>query len=175
MTIGKVRRRMTRRCAIASRDPQLCPFESRRSHRDINEHLLGLCFREFCNPRFYRCSSLRGEEAFSREVVCDRFMAGCPRRQPVGVDLPLRRLESHRRGCDRRRDRRRDRPLRRRRPRHPVDDQFAMPLVRVPWSDHVLTVFENEVFDASEAGDVYWYYFQHDTVPSGYSLRKLDI
>lgn len=58
---------------------------------------------------------------------------------------------------------------------HPVADQFAEPMVEVPWDGHVQTVFANEVFDADEAGDIYWYYYQRDTVPDGYSLRQLDI
>lgn len=57
----------------------------------------------------------------------------------------------------------------------PVADQFAEPLVEVPWAEHVQTVFANEVFDAAEAGDIYWYYYQHDTVPERYSFRRLEI
>lgn len=58
---------------------------------------------------------------------------------------------------------------------HPVADQFAEPLVEIPWDGHAQTVFANKVFEASEAGDIFWYYYQHDTVPEGYSLRLLDI
>lgn len=57
----------------------------------------------------------------------------------------------------------------------PVDDQLAEPLVEIPWDEYKQTVFANEVFDANEAGDLFWYYYQHNTVPEHYMLRKLDL
>ncbi len=57
----------------------------------------------------------------------------------------------------------------------PVVDQFAEPVAQVPWAEHIQTVFANEVFDATEAGDIYLHYYQHDTIPETYSLRRLEI
>lgn len=58
---------------------------------------------------------------------------------------------------------------------HPTDDPSGQELVRIQWDDRTLLVFENEVFDAREAGDIYWHYYQHGAIPEGYFLRPLDV
>ena len=57
----------------------------------------------------------------------------------------------------------------------PVEDQAAEPVVNIRWNGNDHIVFANEVFEVKEAGDIYWYYYQHDTVPDGYWLRQIAV
>jgi hypothetical protein len=47
--------------------------------------------------------------------------------------------------------------------------------VDVRRGDSVMHVPAGEVFTASEAGDLYWHYFQTGTVPDAYVWRLLDV
>ncbi|NQX11506.1 hypothetical protein HQQ80_07715 [Microbacteriaceae bacterium VKM Ac-2855] len=51
------------------------------------------------------------------------------------------------------------------------EGKFSAKVVDVTWNGRVSRVPEGEVFDASEAGDVFWYYYHHDAVPDKYELR----
>lgn len=50
----------------------------------------------------------------------------------------------------------------------------SVDVVQVPWRDRVDEVPENETFEATEAGDIFWHYYQHGSVPEGYVLRVFD-
>ncbi|QKT08846.1 hypothetical protein HUN08_17750 [Gordonia sp. X0973] len=52
-------------------------------------------------------------------------------------------------------------------------DQHDAEMVSIAVGKYRYDVLPNEVFNAKQAGDVMIYYFEHDTVPSGYSLREL--
>jgi hypothetical protein len=45
----------------------------------------------------------------------------------------------------------------------------------VTWGSHELTVRGNEVFVASEVGEIFAHYYNHGDIPSGYSLRELEL
>ena len=57
----------------------------------------------------------------------------------------------------------------------PVDSSAELSLVTIPWGGRSQDVYSNEVFDADEAGAIYWHYYNTDTVPEQYALRKLEI
>lgn len=44
----------------------------------------------------------------------------------------------------------------------------------IVWNTRVDTVPVEEVFDAAEAGEVFWHYYQYGSVPEGYDLRFLE-
>ncbi|QIM16209.1 hypothetical protein G7067_06885 [Leucobacter insecticola] len=46
--------------------------------------------------------------------------------------------------------------------------------VDIVWNGRVDGVPAEEAFDAAEAGEVFWYYYQHDAVPEKYELRFLE-
>lgn len=46
--------------------------------------------------------------------------------------------------------------------------------VDIAWFERVDTIPVEEVFTAEEAGDVFWYYYQHSDVPTEYELRFLE-
>ena len=46
--------------------------------------------------------------------------------------------------------------------------------VDIAWNGRVDSVPAEEAFDAAEAGDIFWYYYQHDAVPEKYELRFLE-
>lgn len=46
--------------------------------------------------------------------------------------------------------------------------------VDISWNGRVDKVPADEVFDASEAGDIFWHYYQFDEVPEKYELRFLE-
>ena len=51
------------------------------------------------------------------------------------------------------------------------------PTVRIEFNDgqnHTL-VYPDEVFDATEAGDIFFAYFQTERVPASYALRLFDL
>jgi hypothetical protein len=43
--------------------------------------------------------------------------------------------------------------------------------VDIAWANRVDTIPAEEAVDASEAGDIFWHYYQHDQVPNKYQLR----
>ena len=46
--------------------------------------------------------------------------------------------------------------------------------VDITWDGRIDSVPAEEAFDASEAGDIFWHYYQHDAVPENYELRFLE-
>lgn len=48
-------------------------------------------------------------------------------------------------------------------------------VVDIVWNGRVDPVPAEEAFDAVEAGDIFWYYYQHDAVPDAYELRFFDV
>ncbi|QKT08848.1 hypothetical protein HUN08_17760 [Gordonia sp. X0973] len=52
-------------------------------------------------------------------------------------------------------------------------DQHGAEMVSIAVGKYRYDVLPNEVFNAKQAGDVMIYYFEHDTVPPGYTLREL--
>lgn len=57
----------------------------------------------------------------------------------------------------------------------PVDDAQPVAKAEIRWRDRVDSVPANEVFDADEAGGLFWHYYQHDAIPDGYALRDLNV
>ena len=55
----------------------------------------------------------------------------------------------------------------------PVSEQFSG-MVDIAWNGRVDSVPAEEAFDAAEAGDIFWYYYQHGVVPEEYELRFLE-
>ncbi len=49
------------------------------------------------------------------------------------------------------------------------------PSVRIPYADHAVTVFTDEVFGRDEAVEIFYRYFQTASVGGQYSLRELDL
>ena len=46
--------------------------------------------------------------------------------------------------------------------------------VDITWDGRIDSVPAEEAFDASEAGDIFWHYYQHNAVPEKYELRFLE-
>ncbi|WP_146076193.1 hypothetical protein [Rathayibacter rathayi] len=44
----------------------------------------------------------------------------------------------------------------------------------IAWNGRVDRVPAEEAFDAIEAGEIFWHYYQHDAVPNRYELRFLE-
>jgi len=49
------------------------------------------------------------------------------------------------------------------------------PLIELRWSGYTTQVYPSEVFDATEATDLFDSYRATDWIPSKYSLRRLDV
>ncbi|MDR2114021.1 MAG: hypothetical protein LBO75_01945 [Bifidobacteriaceae bacterium] len=43
--------------------------------------------------------------------------------------------------------------------------------VDIAWANRVDAIPAEEAFDAAEAGDIFWHYYQHNQVPNKYQLR----
>ncbi|GAB37499.1 MULTISPECIES: hypothetical protein [Gordonia] len=55
--------------------------------------------------------------------------------------------------------------------RPPAADTTSPPSITIAVADHTTLVYPNEVFDATEAANLCFYYYTHDTVPDSYVLR----
>lgn len=49
------------------------------------------------------------------------------------------------------------------------------PEVEIPWNAHVVEVYEDEVFDAEAATEIFAHYLAHGTVPDELALRPLEL
>jgi hypothetical protein len=56
----------------------------------------------------------------------------------------------------------------------PASPQVAPLLAKVGWQDKTVALFENEVFSAESAAEIYSYYLRHDEVPAYCTLRIVD-
>jgi hypothetical protein len=55
----------------------------------------------------------------------------------------------------------------------PINATQSVASEEIEWSDFNVFVFPNEVFDASEAAQIIFYYYQHGAVPEEYVRRPL--
>ncbi|NQX14120.1 hypothetical protein HQQ80_21040 [Microbacteriaceae bacterium VKM Ac-2855] len=54
------------------------------------------------------------------------------------------------------------------------EERLHTEAIDVTWNGRVESAPADEVFDATEAGDIFWYYYQHGAVPEKYELRVLE-
>ncbi|MWV31023.1 hypothetical protein [Rathayibacter iranicus] len=54
------------------------------------------------------------------------------------------------------------------------EDEQSTGTADITWNGRVDRVPAEEAFDAVEAGDIFWHYYQYDAVPERYELRFLE-
>lgn len=55
------------------------------------------------------------------------------------------------------------------------EERAGEPAVAIPWDAYVATVYQDEVFNAEEATELFAYYLVDGAVPPEFSLRHLDL